>query len=310
MKTLPLFAFSKPGPFMKRSFLSSMALTGVVFALSAGAACASVISDLGAAAGYSVLTYNSSSTSNSAFQGGPIGVVSGNWAQSGGQATDAQQPTTVYLSSGFKNNGPSVEKTVFDSARLSTAWAAAKTASATFAALAPTDTLGSITSGTTITKSEVGVYVLSISNIKLNQSALTLSAPAGSTFVLNISGDVTLAGGSRGNGLRVGGGISPTDVVYNLTGSDSQLTTSGGGNAQWIQGIVLATGANASVGLHPGGVTGEIIARSFSSSSGTMVCAPPMTVVPETTTVLPLLGVLGAVLMGPMIRRKYVTAQK
>ena len=93
------------------------------------AASASVI-DLGAAAGYSVLTFNGNNTSDSAIQGGPIGVVQGNWTQSGGQQTNNQQPTTVFLSPGFKNNGPSVETTVFDAARLNSAWSAATSASA------------------------------------------------------------------------------------------------------------------------------------------------------------------------------------
>src|SRR4029077_6161395 len=68
--------------------------------------------DLGSAAGWAVLTYNSNNTSDSAFNGGPIGVVNGNWTQSGGGETDLQQATTVYLSPGFTNNGPPVEKTV------------------------------------------------------------------------------------------------------------------------------------------------------------------------------------------------------
>src|ERR1700756_4596824 len=66
---------------------------------------ASVV-DLGDAGGFSVLTYDSNNTSDSAFQGGPIGVVNGNWTQSGGQQTSNQQPAIVYLSPGHTNNGP------------------------------------------------------------------------------------------------------------------------------------------------------------------------------------------------------------
>src|ERR1700756_6007454 len=102
------------------------------------------------------------------------------------------------------------------------------------ASLAPTDTLGAITTGQTIKETAVGNYVLSISSINLNQSALTLSAPAGSTFVLNISGNITLAGGSQGNGILVAGGLTSSDVFINLTGASSRLTTSGGGNAPQI----------------------------------------------------------------------------
>jgi hypothetical protein len=245
--------------------------------------------DLGAASGFVVLTYNSSNVSDSAFQGGKIGVVNGNWTQSGGQQTNNQQATTVYLSPGFHNNGPAVETTVFNSSLLNQAWTDAVNASSMLASLAPTQTYGAINSAFTISESAVGHYVFDISSINLNQSALTLSAPAGSTFVLNISGNITLAGGSPGNGILLSGGLTSNDVVINLTGANSSLTTSGGGNAQQIFGTVLATGINASVNLHPGQINGEVIARTFTSSSGAMV------VVPERTPSPAILGFLGIV---------------
>jgi hypothetical protein len=240
------------------------------------AAQASVV-NLGAAAGWSVLTYNSNNTSDSAFQGGPIGVVNGDWTQSGGGQTNTQQPATVYLSPGFHNNGPSVLTTVYDAARLNSAWTDAVNASAMLASLAPTQTLGAINSGLTLSESAVGTYVFNISSINLNQSALTLSAPAGSTFVLNISGNITLNGGSQGNGILVAGGLTSSNVFINLTGANSNLTTSGGGNAQQIFGTVLATGLNASVNLHPGQINGEIIARTLTTSSGALGVVPEVT---------------------------------
>lgn len=157
------------------------------------------------------------------------------------------------------------------------------------ASLAPTQTLGNINSAMNITEATVGHYVLSISSINLNQSALTLSAPAGSTFVLNISGNITLNGGSQGNGLLLGGGLTSNDVVYNLTGANSNLTTSGGGNAQQINGIVLATGTGASVNLHPGQINGEVIATTFTTSSGALV----FSTVPEVTPSSVIFGFLG-----------------
>ena len=237
---------------------------------------ASVV-DLGDAAGWSVLTYNSSNVSDSAFKGGPIGVVNGNWTQSGGGQTNTQQPTTVYLSPGHTNNGPAVLTTVFNAPLLNSAWADAMNASAMLASLTPTQTLGAITTGMTISESVVGNYVFNISSINLNQSALTLSAPAGSTFILNISGNITLNGGSQGNGLHIAGGLTNNDVIYNLTGANSNLTTSGGGNAQQVYGIVLATGSGASVNLHPGAINGEVIATTFTSSSGALVIVPEVT---------------------------------
>lgn len=293
----------------KIALLGVSSLAAVVGLLTSTSAEASVI-DLGSAAGYSVLTYNSNNTSDSAFQGGPIGVVNGSWTQSGGAQTNTQQATTVYLSSSsFHNNGPSVETTVIDAAKLSAAWSDAVKASSTLAALAPTQTLGAINSGMTISKNSVGTYVLSISSINLNQSAITLSAPAGSTFVLNISGNVTLNGGSFG-GIVLAGGLTTNDVILNLTGANSNLTTSGGGNAQQINGIVLATGANASVNLHPGAINGEVIATTFTSSSGSLVTVPPppSTSVPEPSTFLPLVAVLGIVVGKSVAARRKAQA--
>src|ERR1700749_2893048 len=96
------------GSALRKCAVMGFAAAAALTLLGAASSQASVI-DLGAAGGYSILTYNSSNVSDSAFQGGPIGVVNGNWVQSGGQATNTQQPTTVFLSPGFSNNGPSVE---------------------------------------------------------------------------------------------------------------------------------------------------------------------------------------------------------
>jgi hypothetical protein len=273
--------------------LGALAIVAAASLCLSRSATASVV-DLGDAAGFSVLTYNSNNTSDSAFNGGPIGVVNGDWTQSGGGQTDHQQATQVILSPGHTNNGPSVETTVFNSAKLNSAWADAQNASASLASLTPTQTLGAITTGQTITESAVGHYVLSISSINLNQTALTLSAPAGSTFVLNISGNVTLNGGSQGNGVLIAGGITSNDVLLNLTSANANVTTTGGGNAQQIYGIVLATGTNASVNLHPGQINAEVIATTLTTSSGALVTVPPVPV-PEVTPGSVIFGFIGLV---------------
>ncbi len=260
---------------MKMSF--KVGLLSLTALLAASFAAQASVVDLGSAAGWSVLTYNSNNTSDSAFQGGPIGVVNGNWTQSGGGQTNTQKPATVYLSPGFTNNGPAVLTTVYDAAKLNAAWTDAVNASAMLASLTPTQTLGAINSGLTLSESSAGTYVFNISSINLNQSALTLSAPAGSTFVLNISGNITLNGGSQGNGILLAGGLKSSDVFINLTGANSSLTTSGGGNAQQIFGTVLATGLNASINLHPGQINGEIIARTLTTSSGALGVVPEVT---------------------------------
>jgi hypothetical protein len=274
--------------YLPMKMLSKVSLFALIALVATSIAAQASVVDLKSAAGWSVLTYNSNNTSDSAFNGGPIGVVNGNWTQSGGGTTNTQQPTTVYLSPGFTNNGPNVLKTVYNAAKLNAAWNDAVNASAMLASLAPTQTFGAITSAMTISEATKGDYVFNISSINLNQSALTLSAPAGSQFVLNISGNITLNGGSQGNGILLSGGLTSNDVFINLTGTDSNLTTSGGGNAQQIFGTVIATGLNASVNLHPGQINGEIIARTLTTSSGALE-------VPEVTPSSVIFGFIGLV---------------
>jgi hypothetical protein len=288
---------------------SKFALFSLIALIATSISATASIVDLGNAAGWSVLTYSSNNTSDSAFQGGPIGVVNGNWTQSGGGQTNTQQPTTVYLSPGHTNNGPAVETTVFDAAKLNSAWTDAVNASAARASLAPTQTFGAITMGQTISENSKGNYVFNISSINLNQSALTLSAPAGSQIVLNISGNITLNGGSQGNGILLAGGLTSSDVFINLTGVNSNLTTSGGGNAQQIYGTVFATGTGASINLHPGQINGEIIARTLTTSSGALG------VVPEVTPASVIFGFLGLVVAISsrrvlMARVRLATAQR
>ncbi len=281
---------------MKRFSSFLLIAIAAVFVASANAS----VVDLGAASGFLLLSYNSPNISDSAFNGGglDLGVVNGDWNQSGGGQTDNQKAADVILSPGHSFNGPAIETPSFNAARLNNAWADAQAASATLAALTPTQTIANINSGLTITEATAGTYVLNIGNINLNQSSLTLIAPTGSTFVLNISGNVTLNGGSQGNGLLIGGGLTSDDVFYNLTGANSQLNATGGGNAQTIEGYVLATGANASVNLHPGAIMGQVFTTTFTSSSGALITATPpgmITQLPEVTPASVIFGFLGLI---------------
>ena len=287
-----------------RTSIVTAVLLGATFFFSSNAS-AALVDVLGNAKGFSVLTYNSNNTSDSAFQGGPIGVVNGDWTQSGGGQTNTQQPTQVILSPGHTNKGPAVLTTVFNAPLLNSAWTDATNASAMLASLAPTQTFGAITSGISITESAVGKYVFNISSINLNQSALTLSAPAGSSFVLNISGNITLNGGGSGHGLLLSGGLTPSDVIWNLTGANSSVTTTGGGNANTIYGTILATGSNASVNLHPGAVVGEIIATTLTTSSGALVNVPQ---IPEVTPGSVIFGFLGLVILASSLRARRARA--
>jgi hypothetical protein len=239
---------------------------------------------------FGVLTYNTPNNSSGAFNVGPLGVVNGEWKQSGGDSS--QQANTVVVSSAsdesIQGGGPgnvtysfSVNPTLLNSA-----WTAAQTASAAFAAESTTPGLaeGSINNqNVNITESAVGNYVVSFNNISFNQNELTLSAPAGSTFLVNITGTVSLNGGSPGNGFVVAGGLTAGDVIYNFTDNTGNvIQTSGGGNAQVIDGTILAPLSNQSVQFSPAGINGELIATSVQTSSGAGVNYSPVPV-PEPT---------------------------
>jgi choice-of-anchor A domain-containing protein len=158
-------------------------------------------------------------------------------------------------------------------------------AASTFAlGLAPTQTLGTVNSNLTISQQSVGNYVLKINSINFSgNKALTLSAPTGSTFVLNISDGITLTTGS----IRVAGGLSAANVLINYTGS-KDVQFSGGGNTSQVWGTILAP--NATVGLHPGLVVGSVIADAITMSSGADVVP-----VPEVTPSSVLFGFLGLI---------------
>src|SRR5690349_4727031 len=99
-------------PIMKNRF--SALILACALTLPLVSAKASVV-DLGAASGFILLTYNTPNISDSAFNGGlDIGVVNGDWKQSGGARTNTQTPTDVVLSPGHNNNGPAVLNTVFN----------------------------------------------------------------------------------------------------------------------------------------------------------------------------------------------------
>ncbi|WP_301002435.1 fibronectin type III domain-containing protein [Capsulimonas corticalis] len=114
---------------------------------------------------------------------------------------------------------------------------------------------GSITSTTTITGT-TGVNVVSIGDISLNNNqVLTLSAPTGGSFVLNISGSLSLHGGK----IVLAGGLRATDVLLNVQGlghgcsDDVQMNTP----QSTIYGIILALQRN--VDIEGGVINGEII---------------------------------------------------
>jgi choice-of-anchor A domain-containing protein len=195
----------------------------------------------------------------------------------------------IYLHSGvtFNNSAPGVPPPTIGPAIDSVLEQARNDAflASNFALTLPvTASYGSISNNLTISKASVGNYVFSIQNINFSGGkALTLHAPAGSAFILNISSGLTLSPGS----IVLSGGLTANSVLINYTGT-SDISTSGGGNASRIYATILAP--NATVGLHPGFVAGSIIAGAITMSSGANVVP-----IPEVTPGSVIFGFLGFV---------------
>jgi len=155
----------------------------------------------------------------------------------------------------------------------------ALTAAQTFDNLTPNQTIGSITGNTMLTATAPlpgqQAYVVDVTgNINLNGTGndLILSGAAGTQFVLNVGGDITLNGGNNfsGGDIVLAGGLSPDDVVINVTSTTNgdNVTAAGGSSPDpsqpgntlpnaFIDGILLDVAGR--VGFSPGAVYGEII---------------------------------------------------
>jgi choice-of-anchor A domain-containing protein len=137
-------------------------------------------------------------------------------------------------------------------------------ASAIAAALAPTlPGPSSITitnpSGNLTISGGPGRNVLRLTDLLITNGTLTLSAPPGGTFVINVSGRFALSGPSS---VRIAGGLMPLGVLFNVTGAGSDVAISGGSPdpqvVNQVNGIILAPSRGVSItATRP--ITGELI---------------------------------------------------
>jgi len=108
----------------------------------------------------------------------------------------------------------------------------------------------------------VGTNVLNITSLNISNGTVTLNAPHGGSFIMNVSGGFALSGTSK---IVLAGGVNPSDVLYNIVGSGGSVSMSGGAS---VTGILLAP--QRGVSLSNAIVTGEIISGgSGISFSGT-----------------------------------------
>ncbi len=234
---------------------------------------------------------------------GNIGVASSGYKYQGSGSVNTPGSFDIHTGSNFQTSshgiqGPVNQNSAAD-ARLEAAKAAAFDTSAFFASQTPTATYGSLGGDFTISQSSVGNYVFNISSISLSgNDRITLSAPAGSCFVLNITGNMSFSGSTH---ISLAGGLTPANVLYNVLGTGSAVSFSGGGNSSGVDGIILAV--NRSIQISPGLINGAVIGRDINMSSGASVIG----VVPEVNASLVIPGFLGLIILassGRFLRRK------
>jgi hypothetical protein len=156
------------------------------------------------------------------------------------------------------------------SADLSGAVGDARAASFAASALAPTQTFGAVKDALTIVGNG-GVNVIAIESISYSGATdkLTLDGGASDVFIVNVSGSVKLS--HKLSSIQVGGGVSESHVLFNLTAAHDPLTISG--NAT-IAGTYLAP--NGGVRLSPAVVIGGVIGGGDTSltSAARVECVP------------------------------------
>jgi len=253
-----------------------------------------ISSSLGIAAQFTILETNGgnismANASNAGFVTGNVGVNGGNFSDSGVPINgNVIVGTAATLNPNVAGNVTGTTTT--NQSLLTTAANNAASASSTFAAQTATLPNTSVTGTTTINLAS-GVNVANLTSVNLgNGQTLTLNGPAGSEIILNDSGGVTLNSGH----IVLTGGLTPNDVVFNLTGTQSLSTSGGLNNESTLAGIFLALDAQAM--LSPGALTGEIISgKNISIASGGSVQAVPAPLIGRS---FPVLLAVGGILFG------------
>jgi hypothetical protein len=191
----------------------------------------------------------------------------------------------LFLATGATvNNSSQVGGTIATvSSALDNDWSAALMASADFSAMAATQSVpGGAINGTSTISSTGGTNVIVLNSVNLgNGQTLTLHGSATDQFIINVSGNFVLNSGK----ILLTGGLTPDDVVFNITSSGNAVSTSGGlGNESIINGIVLAP--NSGIAMAPGLIIGELIAGGATVHlvSGASVDTSPAAAVPEPST--------------------------
>ena len=155
---------------------------------------------------------------------------------------------------------------------LSQAQADANAASASYAALAPTQSFGNLTTSITITATQ-STNVITIDSLAYNSKTLTFSGTADQLFVVNVAGGFTFADSK----IVLTGGVTADHVIFNFptAGPTIQLYKS----TNVVNGTFLAP--NRSLIYHnPASFTGALIAQNLNIHSNANLTAAPFTGLP------------------------------
>lgn len=199
----------------------------------------------------------------------------------------------VYESASGQYSGPGTltGTTNINLPLLATNATAALTAASDAAAAAATLTFASGINSATVIAGVAGLNVIDVTgNINLNSANLTLSGPAGATFIINVSGGLSLVGTA---GL-MSAGVADSNILYNFTASNAAINTHIGDQ---VNGILLAAGSSSTMTLD-GTFNGELIGHNISLLSNAVVNQPVVT--PEPAALL----LLGTGLLGLAFCRK------
>jgi hypothetical protein len=122
-----------------------------------------------------------------------------------------------------------------------------------------------------------GKYVMRLTDLVLGGgSTLTLNGASGSAFVINVSRNFSLSGASR---IVLSGGLTPSDVLFNIRGNPSGAQLEITGNSLF-NGTLLAYNSSGggqrtlAVNGHQTMTNGELIVNRLVLSSGAKVKHP------------------------------------
>jgi uncharacterized repeat protein (TIGR01451 family) len=151
-----------------------------------------------------------------------------------------------------KGQGQISGQIIVDDILMSRLLADAQTAASFFAGLAPTQSVKDI-KGTTILTGSPGLNVVNVKQVKLGRNEiLTLTGPAGTQWVLNVSGDISLDNAT----ILLGPGLRPGDVVFNVTDRKARVEA-------WKKVITLDGGLRLTYpATPPATVTNTAVART------------------------------------------------